>query len=337
MLRLSKWVKGAATIFLASALVLTGCGGAKETSKDQTSQASQTPTEFKPLPTNSNKVVAEYKGGKVTEGELNRYINIVAFLDPQLEMMMGSMKDQQKQIKTELSKEVAARKYMAERVKEDPSYKEKTDQTMKEFENSFKNQPAQQQSGQKQPKSLDEAIKGKGFTKAELQDFFFNFHKMDAYYNEQLKDEKYDWVKVQHILVSVNDGQAGQQQGQKQPKRTDAEAKKRAEEVKQKLEDGGDFAKLAKEYSDDPGSKNSAGIIEGAADQFVPEFAKASKELPLNKISDPIKTSYGYHVLKVLDRKQEPLAKADEQVKQPKKQEIYESVVKEIGFKSLLT
>lgn len=335
MLRLSKWVKGAATILLASALVLTGCGG-QEANKDQTDSANQ-PKEFKPLPSNSTKVVAEYKGGKVTEGELNRYINIVAFLDPQLAMMMSSLTDQQKQIKTELSKEVAARKYMAETVKDDPSFQEKTEQTMKEFEDSFKNQPAQQQqSGQKQPKSLDEAIKGKGFTKAELQDFFLNFHKMDAFYNERLKGEKYDWVKVQHILVAINDGQAQQQQGQNQPKRTDAEAKKRAEEVKKKLEEGGDFAKLAKEYSDDPGSKDSGGIIEGAADQFVPEFAKASKELPLNQLSDPIKTSYGYHVLKVLDRRQEELANADEQVKQPKKQEIYEAVVKEIQFKSLL-
>jgi foldase protein PrsA len=330
---LNKWVKRTATILLASALVLTGCGGAKEEKQDDKNNTSQAPAEFKPLPTNSDKVVAEYKGGKVTEAELHRYINIVAFLDPQLAMMMGSMKDQEKKIKTELSKEVAARKYMAGLVKDDDSYQKKTEETMKEIEGSFKNQPQSQQDGQKQPKSLDEAIKGKGFTKDELKDFFYTFHRVDAYYNEQLKDEKYDWVKVQHILVSVNDGQAGQQG---QAKRTDAEAKKRAEEVKQKLEKGGDFAKLAKEYSDDPGSKNSAGMIEGSADQFVPEFAKASKEMPLNEISDPIKTSYGYHVLKVLERKKEPLATADDQVKQPKKQEVYEAVVKEIGFKSLL-
>ena len=49
-------------------------------------------------------------------------------------------------------------------------------------------------------------------------------------------------MKVQHILISTEN-------------RSDAEAKKRAEEVKKKLDKGGDFSKLAKEYSDDPGSK----------------------------------------------------------------------------------
>ena len=64
--------------------------------------------EFQPLDTTSKKVVAEYKGGKVVEGDLNRYINIIAYLDPQLSFMMSSVKDNQ-ELKTELAKEYAGR------------------------------------------------------------------------------------------------------------------------------------------------------------------------------------------------------------------------------------
>jgi foldase protein PrsA len=106
---------------------------------------------------------------------------------------------------------------------------------------------------------------------------------------------------VDHILIALKD--PTDQTGEK-VLRTDAEALKRALEVKAKLDKGGDFAALAKEYSDDPGSKDNGGEYANAKiSGYVAEFKKAASELPINKISDPVKTSYGYHVMKVKDRK----------------------------------
>ncbi|MBA4542442.1 MULTISPECIES: peptidylprolyl isomerase [Thermoactinomyces] len=324
-----KWIAGLLALILIVSIVAGGCAATQSNQDTADKENSQQVTEFKPLSTTGKKVVAEYNGGKVTEGELNRYINIIAFLDPQLGLMMSSMKDKQNQLRAELAKEYAARQYMVSKVKDDPKYDKEADQTMSDIENGLKNAP--QAEGSKAPKNLADAIKGKGFTKEELQQFFVDYHKVNEYYDEQMKGDKYDWVKAAHILIAVGDGQ------NQQPKRSDADAKKRAEEVEKKLAAGGDFAKLAKQYSDDPGSKDNGGVIEGSVDQFVPEFSKACKTLPLNTVSDPVKTSYGYHIIKVLDRQQKPIADAPDDVKAQKREEIYNNLVKsDLKFKSLL-
>jgi foldase protein PrsA len=98
--------------------------------------------------------------------------------------------------------------------------------------------------------------------------------------------------------------------------RTEAEALKIAKEVKVKLDKGGDFAALAKEYSDDGGSKDNGGrYVNAQIGQWVTEFKNAAATLPINKISDPVKTSFGYHVMKVIDRKENKLADVKESLR----------------------
>lgn len=73
-----------------------------------------------------------------------------------------------------------------------------------------------------------------------------------------------------------------------------------AEEVKVRLEDGGDWQELAAEYSDDPGTKETGGdlgtIYKG---QMVPEFEEAVFTMAVDAISEPVKTSYGYHIIQL--------------------------------------
>ncbi|MFC4411545.1 peptidylprolyl isomerase [Chungangia koreensis] len=76
-----------------------------------------------------------------------------------------------------------------------------------------------------------------------------------------------------------------------------------AKEVKDKLNSGGDFADLAKEYSTDPGSAENGGSVDwfGVDAQMVPEFIDTAFSLEKNEISEPVKSQYGYHIIQVTD------------------------------------
>jgi foldase protein PrsA len=81
-----------------------------------------------------------------------------------------------------------------------------------------------------------------------------------------------------------------------------ADALSEAEKVRQELADGGDWTALAAEYSDDPGSKDAGGDLGVVSKgQMVPEFDEAVFSLAKDEISQPIKTSYGYHIIQVTD------------------------------------
>ncbi len=88
-----------------------------------------------------------------------------------------------------------------------------------------------------------------------------------------------------------------------QVERTDAEALALAEEIRQRLLAGEDFAKLAEEYSDDTGSGANGGDLgwfgPGA---MVASFDAAAFSLPIGEISEPIKTQFGYHIIEVLEK-----------------------------------
>ncbi|MEZ7725519.1 peptidylprolyl isomerase [Gemella sanguinis] len=102
-----------------------------------------------------------------------------------------------------------------------------------------------------------------------------------------------------HILISVksNSNPNGL---------SDEEAKKKAEEVLKKVKDGGDFASLAKEYSNDTENASSGGDLGWSSKEntkFVSEFSNAAYSLNKDQVSDVVKTPFGYHIIKVLDTK----------------------------------
>jgi len=118
-------------------------------------------------------------------------------------------------------------------------------------------------------------------------------------------------VRARHILVKVPAG--GDEKAWK-------EAKKKAMDIKKRLEKGEDFASLAKEYSDDPGTKNRGGELGFfSKGRMVPEFETAAFSLEPGVFSDPVKTSFGYHIIQVEEKKEAGTRKFSEvapQVKQ---------------------
>lgn len=80
---------------------------------------------------------------------------------------------------------------------------------------------------------------------------------------------------------------------------------------------GEDFAELAKEFTEDPGSKENGGLYEDfGRGVMVKSFEDAAFTIPVGEISDIVETQYGYHILKVIDRKKEtrPLEEVKEEL-----------------------
>ena len=109
--------------------------------------------------------------------------------------------------------------------------------------------------------------------------------KIDAEYMNLVKELKgKQEVKASHILVKTE---------------------KDALDLKKKLgSKGKNFAKLAQEYSEDPGSKTKGGELGYFTNgQMVPEFEKAVFSMKVGSVSDPIKTDFGYHIIKLEDKR----------------------------------
>lgn len=127
----------------------------------------------------------------------------------------------------------------------------------------------------------------------------------DYYENNKEKFGQPKRVKVRHILIKTD---AGDKEGT-------AKAKQRAESVREEAAKGKDFAQLAKQNSEDPGTKDRGGEIGFISKgMVVPEFEQAAFSMKAGEISGVIQTQFGFHILKV-DEIQEASTQPLEKVK----------------------
>jgi len=121
---------------------------------------------------------------------------------------------------------------------------------------------------------------------------------------EQIRDafeKQKEEVKASQRLIAYVGARGSQ------AKRSKEEAQKMAADVAQKARAGEDFIELAKKYSDDPSVKRNNGDLGYFTwGRMVPEFQEAAFSLQKGEISDPVETSYGFHVIKVEDRRENP-------------------------------
>ena len=124
-----------------------------------------------------------------------------------------------------------------------------------------------------------------------------------------------EMLRASHILLVTADAKTGKEfsEEQKQAKY------KQMEGLLKRARAGEDFAKMAKEYSEDPGSKDRGGEYKFPRGQMVPEFEAAAFGLATNQVSDIVTTRYGYHIIKLLEKvpaQKVPLAKAAPDIKE---------------------
>ncbi|HID39275.1 MAG TPA: hypothetical protein EYP36_07150, partial [Calditrichaeota bacterium] len=112
-------------------------------------------------------------------------------------------------------------------------------------------------------------------------------------------DKQKEEVKASHILIAYAGARGSQ------AKRSKEEARKLAAELSKRAKAGEDFATLAKQYSDDPSVKRNNGDLGYFTwGRMVPEFQKVAFAMDVGEISEPVETSYGFHVIKVEDRRE---------------------------------
>lgn len=110
-------------------------------------------------------------------------------------------------------------------------------------------------------------------------------------------------VKASHILIKSN---AKDSDSEETKTKKENEAKKKAEEIIKKLDNGEDFAKLAKKYSDDKGTASKGGNLGyfNMDDDFEENFVSAAAALKKGAYSkEPVKTKYGYEIILKVDEK----------------------------------
>jgi peptidyl-prolyl cis-trans isomerase C len=116
-------------------------------------------------------------------------------------------------------------------------------------------------------------------------------------YYEEHKGE-FERVHARHILVRVQGAPMPVRPGQKEL--TDPEALAKAQELRKKVEAGGDFAAIAREDSDDTSSGSNGGDLGFfGRNQMVPPFEQAAFAMKVGDLSEPVKSPFGYHIIKI--------------------------------------
>ncbi len=147
-----------------------------------------------------------------------------------------------------------------------------------------------------------------------------------VYYNEHKQEySSPDQVKASHILIKVEAGA---------PEEEKAQARKKAEELLKQIKEGADFAALAKENSDCPSKAQGGDLGFFEKGQMVKPFSDAAFAMKVGDVSDIVETQFGYHIIKVTDRKeagQTPFEEAKQQIittlQQEKRSRIYRDYV----------
>ncbi|MBX7231339.1 MAG: SurA N-terminal domain-containing protein [Bdellovibrionales bacterium] len=179
--------------------------------------------------------------------------------------------------------------------------------------------------------TMEDLTKNFKITEGEIKTFLIspeNIKKVQKNYEDnKIQYTEPEQVKASHILIKVDPNQPTSS--------NTAEKKIKDLAVRAQKED---FAKLAKEFSEDPGSKAKNGDLGYfSKGRMLPEFETMAFTTPVGKISAPVKTDFGYHIIKVIDHKAshlKPLEQVKSEIAQKLiSQEKSETLIKELRQK----
>lgn len=162
----------------------------------------------------------------------------------------------------------------------------------------------------------------------------------DRFTNTMFRNDAEEAVWVKHILIRVETPEGASKEGEvteeekQQLEKATEEARKKAEDILASVKSGEDFAELAKQYSQDPGSAKYGGDYVFGRNKMAPEFEKAAfDKLSPGEVSDLVKTDFGFHIIKLEENipEGEPVS-----LRCAKEYEEFISVVKALKYQEIL-
>ncbi|NDI37064.1 peptidylprolyl isomerase [Chengkuizengella sediminis] len=297
-----KWITGL-MLALSLMLIISACGQEGEESDTNVDDEGTDQVEtFDPTKDTNN--VAEYEGGEITLEEYNAFTGVMKLLySPEyFDQLQSTPGFNNNLIQQLIAFELLEAEADEETIKEQQAISQTN---LEEFITQYE---AANGEGSWSTGLTDIGIEEEDFRKfielsnisQEVLSKDISEEEVKAEYDRVLAESPAELVAqatVSHILVKTNDPNTGEET------RTEEEALKIVDEINAKLDAGEDFGALAKEYSEDEGSKDNGGKYENAnINNWVEEFKLAAAEQPIGEIGEPVKTVYGYHIIRVEDR-----------------------------------
>lgn len=317
-----------AIVFVFSITVLAGCGGNGSENNQQAKNS------------NGDSSVAIKAGSEsISMSEFNQQLDQrMQRIKKRLSQLPKAKQKKQlqryrKRFKTQLAQQQQLQLTLKHFVKQsdisvsDQEVNEKFNQITKQFPS----QKALKQALKKQGQSVDsikekirEQVRQQKFINQELGEIDVSPEEAENYYENNKKEfDKPEKVKASHILIKDDTG-----------------AKKKIDDLKNRLDDGADFQELARNESEGPSSKQDGDLGFITRDRMVKPFSDAAFSLNIGEVSDPVETRYGWHLIKVTDKKEAESAKYDDvedtivqQVRKQKKQKKTEKLLQELQGK----
>jgi peptidyl-prolyl cis-trans isomerase C len=254
-----------------------------------------------------SQVIAEVGDKTIKYGDLNKWIKM---MPPSYKSMFSNMDQMKKLLDRQIENTLFSEEAKRLKLDQNPSVKDK----IEEFTKGILMQ------------ALIEAkvSNNSAVSEKEIEEYF------KTHQDEFRVPEK---IKVSQILIKVDANASA---------KVKEEKKAQAEELLAKAKKGEDFSALALQYSEDKKTKKKGGVVglfaRGSKDQ---EFEKAAFNLKENEISDPVLTKDGYSIIKLLKRKEaktkslkEASSRIENKLKQKKRNEVIEKLVKDLKSKT---
>ena len=263
------------------------------------------------LSVSCSKTVASADGIKIKQSEVDEYVDIAKSTDTSGEL--ASNEESLNNLKVNIIDSLIVTKLLEKYAEENNITV--TDEEVKEQLNLIINSYPSEEDFEKMLKEngidrkfLEKELRSQLLTEKiynkVTEDVIVTDEEVEQYYEDN-KETQFlvpESVKAAHILVMFpwkKDNSEKTEEGRK-------EAREKIEMIKEKLENGEDFEKLARTYSDDETTKENGGdlgyVYKG---QMVDEFDKALFSLDVGEISDIVETNIGYHIIKVYEYKKE--------------------------------
>ena len=254
-----------------------------------------------------SRVIAEVGDEKILFGDLN---NLIRMMPPSYQAMFSNVEQMNKLLERQIDNMLFAQEARRLKVDENPDVRYK----LEEFTKGILTQALIEETVNKNVTVTDEEI--------------------EEYYKNNISEFQVpEKVKVSHILIAVA-SDAGEN--------VKAEKKKQAEQILYKVKAGENFAELAEQYSDDAPTKKRGGVL-----GFFPRGSKSSEieevafNLKKGEVSDIVLTDKGYHIIKMIDKKEgttksleESRKKITSKLTQQKKSEAIQRLLEDLKAKT---